>query len=108
MTCPALELLIAPCDRDAFLERWWEREPVFMTRREPDRFDRLMSRSVFDDLVAHTNLRAPFFRLLQNGNIVPESACTTSRRLGPSIDVGLANLDAVYDGFSGGTTVVLT
>lgn len=107
MTLPALELCIAPHDLQAFLERWWEREPVLMSRREPDRFDRLMSRVIFDDLVANTNLRAPFFRLFKDGNIVPDSACTTSRRLGPNVDVGLADLNAIYDGFTGGTTVVL-
>ena len=107
MTLPALELCLAPHDLPAFLERWWEREPLFIGRREADRFDRLMSRSVFDDLVAHTNLRVPFFRLIKNGKLVPESACTTSRLLGPSRDIGLADLDAVYDGFSDGATVLL-
>ncbi|MEJ0078475.1 MAG: cupin domain-containing protein [Alphaproteobacteria bacterium] len=66
-----------------------------------------MSRATFDDLVAHTNLRVPFFRLIKDGKIVPESACTTSRMLGPSRDVGLAHLDTLYDGFRDGTTVVL-
>jgi lysine-specific demethylase/histidyl-hydroxylase NO66 len=107
MTLPALELLIAPHDLAAFVARWWEREPLFISRREPDRFDRLMSRSIFDDLVAHTNLRVPFFRLIKDGRSVPESACTTSRRLGPSTDVGLADLEAIYDGFDKGSTVVL-
>ena len=107
MTRSALELLIAPHDRQAFLERWWERAPLFVSRREADRFDHLMNRPVFDDLVAHSNLRVPFFRLIKDGNVLPESACTTSRQLGPSRDVGLAHLDRVYDGFSGGTTVVL-
>lgn len=107
MTLSALELCIAPYDLPAFLERWWEREPLFIGRREPDRFDHLMTRSVFDDLVAHSNLRVPFFRLIKDGEVIPESACTTSRQLGPSRDVGLAYLDRVYDGFSGGTTVVL-
>jgi ribosomal protein L16 Arg81 hydroxylase len=105
---PALELCIAPHDLEAFLERWWEREPLFVSRRDPDRFNRLMSRQAFDELVAHTNLRAPFFRLLKDGKTVAESACTTSRRLGPSTDAGLADLDVIYDGFSGGMTVVLT
>src|SRR5947209_845189 len=108
MTLPALELCIAPYDLDAFLERWWEREPLFISRREANRFDRLMSRSIFDDLVAHTNLRVPFFQLFRDGKLVPESACTTSRQLGPSTDVGLADLEAVYEAFGNGTAVVLT
>jgi bifunctional lysine-specific demethylase and histidyl-hydroxylase NO66 len=107
MTLSAFELCISPNDLQAFLERWWECEPLLISRREPKRFDRLMSRSIFDDLVAHTNLRVPFFRLIKDGKIVPEAACTTSRMLGPSRDVGLAHLDTLYDGFSNGTTVVL-
>ena len=107
MTRSALELLIAPHDLAAFLERWWEREPLFIGQREGDRFAHLMSRSIFDDLVAHSNLRLPFFRLIKDGEVIPESACTTSRQLGPSRDVGLAHLDTVYDGFSDGMTVVL-
>jgi len=107
MTRSALELLIAPHGLQAFLERWWEREPLFIDRRDGDRFDHLMNRSIFDDLVAHSNLRVPFFRLIKDGRVLPESACTTSRQLGPSRDVGLAHLDAVYDGFSDGVTVVL-
>ena len=108
MTLAALELLIAPYDLQTFLERWWEREPLLISRDDPSRFDRLMSRPVFDDLVAHTNLRAPFFRLVKDGDIVPEAACTTTRRLGPSTDTGLADLNAIYDGFNDGMTVVLT
>ena len=107
MTLPALELCIAPYDLPAFLERWWEREPLFISRRESNRFDRLMTRSTFDDLVAHTNLRVPFFRLLKDGKLVPESACTTSHQLGPNTDVGLADLNAVYNGYDDGAVVVL-
>jgi hypothetical protein len=72
MTLPALELCIAPHDLQAFLERWWEREPLFIGRRETNRFDHLISRSIFDDLVAHSNLRVPFFRLIKDGQVIPE------------------------------------
>ena len=107
MTLPAFELCVAPYELQAFLGRWWGREPLFIKRDEPDRFARLINRSTFDDLVAHTNLRAPFFRLFKDGNLIPESACTVSRPLGPSTDPGLADLNAVYDGFSRGATIVL-
>src|SRR5438552_3827737 len=103
---PAFELCVGPYDLQAFLDRWWERETLFIRRREPGRFDGLMTRAIFDDLVAHTNLRAPFFRLFKDGNLVPASACTTSRQVGPNIDLDLADLNAVYDGFADGMTVV--
>src|SRR3954465_950440 len=107
MTRSALELCIAPHDLPAFLERWGEREPLFMKRREVGRFDGLITRSIFDDLVAHTNLRLPFFGLVKDGALVPDAACTTSRQVGAKVYGGLADLNALYDGFGGGATVVL-
>jgi lysine-specific demethylase/histidyl-hydroxylase NO66 len=108
MTLPAFDLCVAPYELHAFVDRWWERKPLLIKRRDIYRFHRLITRSSFDDLVAHTNLRIPFFRLFRDGRPIPESACTTSRQVGRNTDFGLADLNSVYDGFNEGATVVLT
>jgi bifunctional lysine-specific demethylase and histidyl-hydroxylase NO66 len=104
----AFDLCLEPYERQAFLNRWWEREPLVIKRREPGRFRQLVSRAAFDDLVAHSNLRVPFFRLFIGGDLISPSACTTVRQLGRNMDTGLADLNAVYDGFAEGATVVLS
>lgn len=103
----AFELCLDPCDFDGFLDHWWERAPLVVTRREAGRFDGLITRASFDRFVAHGNLRLPFFRLFKDGVLVSPDACTTTRQVGPNLDTGLADLNALYDGFADGATIVL-
>jgi hypothetical protein len=103
----AFELCLGPWDIDGFLDGWWERAPLIVARREAGRFDRLITRATFDRFVAHGNLRLPFFRVFKDGALVPLDACTTTRQVGPNLDTGLADLNALYDGFADGATIVL-
>lgn len=105
--CPAFDLCLGPVDLSSFLDRWWERAPLIVGRREVGRFDHLITQFDFDDLVAHSNLRLPFFRLFKDGSLVQPESCTTTRQVGANLDTGLADLNALYDGFADGATVVL-
>ena len=74
---------------------------------DPRHFARLMSLAEFDEIVATTALRHPYFRIFRAGQLVPVDQTTTSRQLGPDLDSGLADLNKLYDEYGDGGTLAL-
>src|SRR5687768_1116391 len=63
----ALALAIDPVGADAFATEYWETTPLHVARREPGRFDRLLSLDDAERLVTEPGLRYPGLRLVQTG-----------------------------------------
>ena len=53
----ALGFLIAPVTREAFLERYYERDALINNRGEPDRYADLLTLDMLDHFIASANLR---------------------------------------------------
>ena len=53
----ALGFLIAPVTREAFLERYYERDALIANRGEPDRYADLLTLDMLDHFIASANLR---------------------------------------------------
>jgi hypothetical protein len=78
-----------------------------MRERGLHSFNDLITTRQFDEIVACTNLRYPYFRLFKDGRLVPPEDTMTSRQVGPDRDDGLADLNVLYDHFCEGGTIVL-
>ena len=103
----AADLCVGPLSIQEFLSYKWEREPVLLSRNEPERFASLINFDVFDQLVAASNLHYPCFRIFKSGELVPPSKLTVDRQVGADLDRNIADLDSVYEETSGGATIVL-
>lgn len=102
-----LKEAIRPWSVDEFVATHWEREPLVLQRADRGYFASLITTAEFDQIVASTGLRHPYFRILRAGTILPVGQTTTSRQLGPDLDSGLADLNKLYDEYGSGGTLAL-
>src|SRR5438132_8379431 len=63
----ALARCIEPVGAEDFFGRYWERRPLSVPRREPGRFDDLLSGADVERLVCSTGIPEPAFRLVRAG-----------------------------------------
>jgi ribosomal protein L16 Arg81 hydroxylase len=106
-TAIGLREAISPWSIDEFLATSWERDPLVVKRADATYFAPLISTNEFDEIVASTGLRHPYFRVFRAGELVPVEQTTTARQLGPDLDPGLADLNKLYDEYGAGGTLAL-
>jgi len=94
-------------DVDRFLADDWARRASIQRGAAPSGFDDLLTIDEVDRFLTTTALRTPFFRLVQAGERIPESAYTRSGRAGSRDVAGIADASAVASLFEGGATIVL-
>ncbi len=85
-------------------EDWARRASI---ERDTDGFDDLLTLDDVDRFLTTTALRTPFFRLVQAGERIPESAYTRTGRAGSRDVAGIADASAVAALFERGATIVL-
>jgi hypothetical protein len=94
-------------DVDRFLADDWARRASIQRGVATGGFDDLLTLDEVDRFLTTTAPRTPFFRLVQAGERIHESAYTRSGRAGSRDVAGIADPAAVTSLFEGGATIVL-
>jgi hypothetical protein len=103
----ALARCLDPHGAQEFLERFWESEPLLVKRREPERFEDLLTEADLERLVCSGGLRYPAFRLVKAGAQLAVSDYTVDVPWRPSAFTRSADIDRVLAEFEAGATIVL-
>src|SRR3990172_8624956 len=98
---------IEPVAPEQFLSEHWERRPLHVERREPARFDDLLSLRDAERLVSEPGLRFPAFRLVKAGEKLNQSDYTEDVSWRPVAFAGTARVPRVVAEFEAGATIVL-
>ncbi|MDX6536697.1 MAG: bifunctional lysine-specific demethylase and histidyl-hydroxylase, partial [Gaiellales bacterium] len=102
-----LELTLGPVTPEAFLEKHWEREPLVISRNEPDRFETIFSLADAERIACQTAIRTPAIRLVRDGATIPASSYTRDRGWSKGSFTGVARVDRVAEEYAAGATIVL-
>ncbi len=103
----ALGLTLAPVSRAAFLEDSWEQRPLYVPRREPGRFDGILSIDDAESLVCESGIRVPAFRLAKDGAQISLGGYTEDISWRPGRFSGIARPDRVAEEYARGATIIL-
>ena len=106
-TTRSLQRSLAPVEAGEFLARFWEREPLAVSRSEPERFADLLSVSDAEQLVESGSLRFPAFRLVRASGPIALRDYATDVPWRPTGLTGTADPAAVAAAFADGATIVL-
>jgi ribosomal protein L16 Arg81 hydroxylase len=106
-TSRALERAVEPLSPEEFLGDYWERRPYVAARREPGRFDDLLSQADVERLVCSPGIRYPAFRLVKEGSKLQVGDYTEDVPWRPSPFTGTADVDRVLAEWEAGATIVL-
>jgi bifunctional lysine-specific demethylase and histidyl-hydroxylase NO66 len=98
---------VEPVGADEFFAEFWERRPLLVPRREPGRFDDLLSEREVERLVCETGLRFPGFRLVKEGAKLEVADYTVDLPWRPVPFARTADVERVLAEFDAGATVVL-
>ncbi len=98
----AIDRLIAPMASAAFVESYWEQNPLVVSRSQPDSFADLLSIDAIDHILSTIRLRGPDLRIAQDGNLLPTSSYCGSPDGQDKIDLYRA-----FAMFSEGATLIL-
>ncbi|MEL7690797.1 cupin domain-containing protein [Citromicrobium bathyomarinum] len=85
------DALIAPVDRDTFIDRYFNRDMLYLPG-EADRFAGLLDWSDLDYLLEHNRLEPPRLRLSRAGKLIDPSLYTRERRGARDLDAGATNM----------------
>src|SRR5256885_17243146 len=72
----ALARSIEPVEANEFLDDYWGRRPLVVERKEPGRYDDLLSEADVERLVCSSGLRPPGFRPVKAGGKIPPADYT--------------------------------
>jgi hypothetical protein len=103
----ALVRCLEPVEADEFFDRYLEREPLYVPRDEPERFDDLLSQADAERLVSSGSLRFPAFRLVKTDAKLSPSEYTSDLSWRPTSFSGVADVGRVAAEFAAGATIVL-
>lgn len=94
-----LERIVAPTARAVFFATHWERQPLLVSRHQPDYFASLLSLDEIDRVTTTLNLRYPDIYMVNADEEVAREDYTVE---GGAIDVA-----RLYENFAAGSTVIL-
>ena len=95
---PSLDWLISPIEKETFFDRYWEKRPLVVRRKQRDYFASLLSLDEVDRAITTLNLNYPNITL-KNADKPVTAADYTVR--------GALDVASVYQLFSQGSTIVL-
>ena len=96
----ALSRCIEPVEVEEFLAGYWEQKPLVVRRREPGRFDDLLSREGAERLLSSTALRFPAFRLVRAGDQIDPRSYTKDLGWSPEPFTGTIDVASTDDRMS--------
>ena len=103
----ALRRCVEPVGEERFLADHWEREPLFVERDEPGRYDDLLSEAEVEQLITSGGLRYPGFRLVKAGATLSTSEYTLDIPWRPAGFTGTADIERIAAEWERGATIVL-
>ncbi len=103
----ALRRAIEPVGAEEFADRYWEARPLHVERREPGRFDNLLSASDAERLITEPGLRHPAFRLVKADARLDVRDYTVDLGWRPVPFTGTADVQRLAAEYEAGATVVL-
>ncbi len=107
VAAPQLERLLAPLTLDAFLERYWEREVLYLKRGDAHYYDALLTLRDLERVVATGGLRYPALQLSRGGTFLPPEAFCKDVRSGEIVFSGVPDLDRLQAAYQSGATLWL-
>jgi cupin superfamily protein len=102
-----LRLAIDPVAAETFFAEHWERQPLVVARREPGRFEHLLSAADAERLLLSTGIREPAFRLVRTGDRLDARDYTVDVPWRPRSFSRTADLPRVLAELEAGATLVL-
>ena len=101
---PSFDLtrLIQPVTLESFKSEYWEKRPLIIARKEPSYYERLLTLSDVDHILAHSSIRSSDIRIVRNGQDTPLMNLTSE---GANLSEG--SLEALYQEYRDGSTIVL-
>ncbi|MBA2361760.1 MAG: hypothetical protein H0V79_12665 [Actinobacteria bacterium] len=106
-TRSALARCVEPTGETEFLAEHWERRPLAIERKDPGRYDDLLSEEDVERLVCSGGLRYPGFRLVKAGEQLPSRSYTADIPWRPTSFTGSADVERVLEEWERGATIVL-
>ena len=106
-TIASLESMIAPVSLDEFFARYWEKEPLFIRRSDPNFYDGLLTLGDLQDAISNGGLRYPAIQLSRDGGFLPPEAFCADIRAGGVVFEGVPELGRVRAEYQSGATLSL-
>ena len=103
----ALARSIEPVEANEFLDDYWGWRPLVVERKEPGRYDDLLSEADVERLVCSSGLRHPGFRLVKAGEKIQLADYTATIPWRPTPFSGTADVERIAAAFADGATIVL-
>ena len=75
-TINLFENLIFPHSQEEFFDAYWEKQPLYIERNNPDLYSDLLSKESIEQLIASTELEYPYLRLAKDNKILPPGEFT--------------------------------
>jgi hypothetical protein len=98
-----LSAIIAPIPAATFTEEYWERRHLHVSRRDAEYFTSLFTMEDADYVLAHSSVDPSSIRVVRDGDEVP-----LSRMVEGAVNRRHVALEALYDEYRAGATIVLT
>jgi ribosomal protein L16 Arg81 hydroxylase len=99
--------MISPIEANTFFDEYWEKRPLVLSGRAPDRYAGLFSLADLDHILSSTDLRYPALRLIRNGPDLPTEAYTYDLRSRRFVFTGACDAERVLWEYQRGATILL-
>jgi ribosomal protein L16 Arg81 hydroxylase len=99
--------LLDPISLDAFFAEYWERQPLFIRRRNGSHYQGLMTNRDLEEIVSNPNTRYPAIKLAKDGWFYPPESYTTDIEVGQCTFNGVPDLRKISDEYSKGASITL-
>lgn len=100
-----LAWLLAPNALDVFLTENWEREPLVLSRKDPEYYRELLTFDDVNDFMSRNDIRYPYLRLVKNGKELPLIDYADDFVYGNNIFPGLLDNDKIFHHYAQGATL---
>jgi ribosomal protein L16 Arg81 hydroxylase len=102
-----LESLLSPIQTGDFFSGYWERQPLFVRRQQPNFYERLMPASDLEGIISDSDGRYPAIRLAKGGAYFAPEVYTHTVKHGDESFVGIPDVKKISEEYRRGATIAL-
>jgi ribosomal protein L16 Arg81 hydroxylase len=102
-----LEQLLHPLSTAEFFSDYWEKQHLFLQRRDPGYFAKLLTAPDLESLISGSDMRYPGIQLAKGGGYFPPEAYTRNVKHGDESFTGVPDLQKISEQYRQGATVTL-